>query len=135
MRGAARSGYREYPHERQQCSASVLARPCAGNFRYGTLAGVLRRCAVFGLRWAAPAPLRQFSSTFMHAAAVRRRRSAPGAALHFPDFPARGHKIWWRRPRRLAMAALGLKYTGMKRAYTTTWERQKGVLRRGFSLR
>ncbi len=37
MRGAARSGYRKYPQERQQCSASFLARPCARNFRYGTL--------------------------------------------------------------------------------------------------
>ena len=38
LRGAGRSGYREYPQDRQQCSASFLARPCAGNFRNGTLA-------------------------------------------------------------------------------------------------
>jgi hypothetical protein len=35
LRDAGRSGYRECPQDRQQCSASLLARPCARNFRYG----------------------------------------------------------------------------------------------------
>jgi len=36
LRGSGRSGYREYPQDRQQCSASFLARPCARNVPNGT---------------------------------------------------------------------------------------------------
>src|SRR5512139_1626726 len=59
MRVAARSGYRKYPQERQQCSASLLARPWARNFRYGILGRgramawtVLVVAGLFEIAWA-----------------------------------------------------------------------------------